>query len=118
MNCEFCNKTFSSRSSLGLHQKTARYCLRLRESTESEDSSFVCEHCSKTFANNHRLSTHKEICDKKKENNISLVYEEQIKHLKKLLEEEKERCRQLQETVSSIALSQKGTTTMNINQNS
>jgi hypothetical protein len=46
--CEYCLKFFCSISSLNNHQKTARYCLSLRNIKSEE---FICEFCKQNFYN-------------------------------------------------------------------
>ena len=43
MKCEFCQKEFKSTSSLNNHQRTAKYCLKIRNVKPSE--SFKCPDC-------------------------------------------------------------------------
>lgn len=46
--CQFCKNTFSSKSILNKHQKTAKYCLSLRNIENT--NKFMCEVCDKTFS--------------------------------------------------------------------
>ena len=62
MECNFCNKMFSSRSSLNAHQKTTKYCLKLQGKIEKNN--FKCEFCNKSFTTKQYLSIHGELCNK------------------------------------------------------
>ncbi len=135
-NCDFCKKTFSTNTILQQHQKTAKYCLRLRG--QELENTFQCKDCLKNFTNKNRLSTHIPICKKileaeyknvekeheilkkqfkKEKEEMRKQFEKENKSLLKQLEEEKERNKQLQETLSKIAMNSKGNTTL-INTNS
>ena len=63
MNCEFCNKEFSSKGNLVVHQASAKYCLVLQGKTNTD---FKCEHCSKIFTYQRNLSEHLNSCKHKK----------------------------------------------------
>ena len=47
MNCEFCNKTFSSKGNLQVHQKKTKSCLDIQN--KSPEKKYNCLYCSKTF---------------------------------------------------------------------
>ena len=64
MDCKFCKKKFSSKSSLNNHQKTANYCLKLQDSND-EINNFNCEFCKKIFTTKQSLLTHLNICKEK-----------------------------------------------------
>jgi hypothetical protein len=55
MNCDICQKSFSSISSLNFHKKTAKYCLEKQGKTNDK---FKCEYCDKIFTTVQRLSEH------------------------------------------------------------
>jgi len=57
MNCEFCNKTFSTKGTLKNHQNTAKYCLELQGN--NLDNKYECKKCYKVFTQKIRLNTHK-----------------------------------------------------------
>ena len=61
MECTFCNKIFSSKSSLNNHQKTTKYCLKLQGKLE-EEGNFICEYCNKKFTLKTNLLNHHGIC--------------------------------------------------------
>ena len=60
MECNFCNKKFSTLSSLNNHKATAKYCLKI----QNKDVKFKCLECEKTFTTNNSLTEHKKICKK------------------------------------------------------
>lgn len=59
MKCEFCGNEFSNKTNLNSHQKTAKYCLELRN---VEVKLYSCEHCKKGFTKLFHLERHQEIC--------------------------------------------------------
>ena len=59
MKCEFCGNEFSNKTSLNSHQKTAKYCLELRN---EQVILYSCEHCKKGFTKPFHLQRHQEIC--------------------------------------------------------
>jgi len=75
--CNFCNKTFISKTILVKHQKTAKYCLE-KQGAKNED--YKCEYCSKILSTRLRLNSHIDICklkDKKSNKYISLSEEKE-----------------------------------------
>jgi hypothetical protein len=91
MDCEFCKKTFSTKGSLSLHQKTAKYCLELQG--KSLENLFTCSHCSKGFTLQSTLNDHFSVCKEKKkidnmekENKIKKEYQLEHKRLQKKYE--------------------------------
>jgi len=63
MKCNFCNKIFSNKSSLNVHQKNTKYCLKLQDKTEL--SNFSCKYCDKSFTSKQTLSVHYTGCKNK-----------------------------------------------------
>ena len=63
MECNFCNKIFASKSSLNVHQKTTKYCLKLQG--KNEEKNFECEYCNKIFTVKINLISHYGICKEK-----------------------------------------------------
>ena len=62
MSCQYCKSIFSGNSALLLHQKSAKYCLKIQE--ETKPKVFKCDACEKVLTTKHRLSTHRDICKK------------------------------------------------------
>lgn len=64
MECSYCNKKFSSKSSLNSHQRTTKYCLKLRD--DSKLNYFKkCEYCDKSFTTKQNLLIHYIECKNK-----------------------------------------------------
>ena len=61
MECEYCEKFFSSISSLNNHKKTAKYCLKL-QNKKDDLNNFKCDDCSKVFYIKQHLSIHLQSC--------------------------------------------------------
>ena len=86
MDCQYCKKTFSSKSSLNNHQKTAKYCLKLQDSN-MEIVNFKCEYCDNYFTIKQHLSNHLLACKEKKDKELQ---EKLSKKDKELQEKDKE----------------------------
>ena len=65
MDCQYCKKTFSSKSSLNNHQKTAKYCIQLQGVENKSENKFICNDCSKIFYQKQHLLTHLQSCKEK-----------------------------------------------------
>jgi hypothetical protein len=86
ISCDFCKKDFSSKGNLKLHQKSAKYCLNIRNKEIVNE--YKCEFCEDIFIRKSILVNHYDICKKKKDieiNNklekIKNNYEQKIKLL-------------------------------------
>ena len=120
MECQYCKKTFSSKSSLNNHQKTAKYCIKLQNNT-NEILCFNCDFCEKIFTTKQVLFNHLQSCknkdfkDKIKEKEAqfqSLLKEKEaqfqsllkdIEHYKERLETQEDQIKELQERLERIA---------------
>jgi DNA-directed RNA polymerase subunit RPC12/RpoP len=60
MECEYCHTVLKTRSALNLHQKTAKYCLQLRDIPQL--TLYACSDCGKQFTVKNSLDRHVEIC--------------------------------------------------------
>jgi len=78
MNCSFCTKTFSSKSSLKYHQKTAKYCLEIQG---KKCTTFKCIYCDKILSTNQHLVEHYLICNQKAIKDSEFKYNENIQNI-------------------------------------
>ena len=60
--CVYCNKEYSSKGILENHQKTAKFCLRLRNTSEIKLDFFKCSYCEDNFTQKDNLDRHYERC--------------------------------------------------------
>ena len=81
MNCQFCNKVFSNKSSLNNHQKTAKYCLKLQDNEETNN--FNCEYCNKIFTTKQNLNIHFLNCKDREIENIRKEKDRDIENIRK-----------------------------------
>ena len=58
LTCEFCNKSFCSKSSLNNHKKTAKYCLEIQNRELIDVKEFKCKYCEKKFCTQELLNKH------------------------------------------------------------
>jgi len=70
VKCEYCQRNFSTISSLNNHKKTALYCIKARKDTKNADH--ICEYCDKSFATKYSLKTHMSTCSTKRETELEL----------------------------------------------
>ena len=59
--CDYCEKEYSSKGTLETHQKTAKFCLRLRNNKE-EIKILKCNYCEDNFTLKCNLERHYETC--------------------------------------------------------
>ena len=88
MNCEFCNASLKTISSLKLHQKTAKYCLSQQNNINTQE--LFCTACDKKFNRKSSLDNHLKICKEnifKKE--LRCEYENREKELVALYEKDR-----------------------------
>jgi hypothetical protein len=109
--CKFCDKSFSTKTNLTYHQKTAKYCLK-KQNVSSDK--FQCEECLKYFSNKSNFERHKESCEyntvkpyKEKIKileNENIMCKEQNKKQEELIKKQEEQIKELQNKIENIAL--------------
>ena len=59
--CEFCNKSFSTKSNLNSHKKNAKICLLNRDNNQNQNTNnFACKYCyidELSYQSNHDQSS-------------------------------------------------------------
>jgi len=64
--CKFCKTELNTKSALNTHQRSSKYCIKLREDNknakEIEHVSYDCEFCKKELSSKYRLNSHLTIC--------------------------------------------------------
>ena len=71
--CEFCGKTFSTKSNLNTHVKTAKKCIKSREKQIITGKIYSCEYCLKVFTRTNCLQNHLKICLEKIKSDRDIV---------------------------------------------
>ena len=61
--CIFCNKNFSSKTTLYTHKTTAKYCLKIQN--VKKDNENKCQYCEKVFTSKQTVIIHLKSCRKK-----------------------------------------------------
>lgn len=64
MECQYCQKILSSKSSLLLHQRKTKYCLKIQGKLEKGE--FNCEYCGQDFTYKSALQMHYQSCSANK----------------------------------------------------
>lgn len=59
--CKFCDRTYSTRSNLVCHQRTAKFCLKIQGKHISKNT-LICFKCKTVFTQRHRLEYHIQRC--------------------------------------------------------
>lgn len=98
--CEFCQKSFASKSSLNLHQKTTKYCLNIQGKYEKK--AYECNFCKKSYTTNNNLDIHLKICEVKEKMDIKQREQFYIDELRK----KDEIIKQKDEIIASFASKQ------------
>jgi len=60
MECKYCKNTFTNKTSLNTHQKTAKYCLKARG--DVIETKYTCHGCTKQFSRKYEYQRHLNIC--------------------------------------------------------
>ena len=100
--CQFCNKEFSSKGNLSIHQKSAKFCLSKRGFVESQitQTQIKCPYCPKLFTSKQMCRFHEEKCNIKtvlqfetyyklkldEKDNLLLLKDQETSFLKKQIE--------------------------------
>ncbi len=82
MECQYCNKNFTVKSSLVHHQKTAKFCIKKQNILVSD--TYKCNYCSKILSTQSRLQTHLKICKTRLQDEKNKEDEKLAKQLKDL----------------------------------
>ncbi len=113
MECQFCKNVFVTKTSLNNHQKTAKYCLKLRN--VKLEINYKCDGCGKTFSRSYHLQRHQKQC-KSNERLYELesklaqsekyieIYKQDNLQKDKIIEEQKETIKDLQLQMQEVAL--------------
>ena len=71
--CEFCEHRYSTKSNMLMHQKTAKKCLMLRDTTIKDVKDVKCDYCEFSSIRKSVLTSHKISCKKLKEQNSKIL---------------------------------------------
>jgi hypothetical protein len=120
MDCKFCKKRLSTKSALNVHQKKAKYCLKIQG--VEKKGGFECNLCGKDFSVKFHLQNHQNICEKNIPN-IKKIKEE-LSNLRKyililrkendMLKEDKKDLQDRYDNLSIIAVKRPTSSTKNI----
>ena len=93
--CDFCKKSYSTRSSLNSHQRTTKACIKIQSEIQNntlKHTQFECEYCKTIFTLEYTLKRHIDICTHKKKSD-SLQEKIYIKKIKEELKTLNDRCK-------------------------
>jgi hypothetical protein len=110
MDCQHCGKHFSTKGNMINHQKSAKYCIKLREETLAD---VTCSGCNKQLCSKQRLETHISTCAKYIETNKVKILEAIIEDKTAVIKKLEDRIRQLELDMKDVAIKSKGRTTTN-----
>jgi hypothetical protein len=83
--CQFCEKTFSSKSNMTNHQKTAKFCINLQN--KDEYKFFECSHCERKFTSHYRQLEHACEKNKKKRDELQIIEQKRKDEETKIIED-------------------------------
>lgn len=113
LKCNFCDKTFSTKSNLNAHLKNTKKCISNRN---IDTKTFNCTFCDKDFSSKQKLTLHIEKCKYQNKvvlQNQILEKDTYILNLEKLLLEKDEKIKELEDKLYDLA--KKPTTIINNN---
>ena len=99
--CETCEKEFTTNSNLTVHQKKAKFCLRLRKELNNEASE-KCIYCEENFKSKIYLQRHYETCKIKKEKEVKENEQKKDELINKLQNEVNEKENKLRNMVETL----------------
>jgi hypothetical protein len=113
MECKYCKNNFTTKTSLNNHQKTAKYCMSLRNI--KIEQSYKCDGCGKIFSRNYHLSRHEQKCrsndrlyqleqEVEKQKQECKEYKIQVQEKDKLLSKYEITIRDLQDKLENVAI--------------
>ena len=103
ISCQYCEHKFSSISNLNFHQKTAKFCLKLRKEQDVKEE-YECEFCCNKYSRKSHLLSHLDNCKNKKSIELEQKYEQEIKNLKKIITRLEYQIKDLQNKNQELAL--------------
>ena len=99
--CEFCKKTYSSKSNLTYHKKTTKSCLALRENVQLEE--YKCSYCEYYSENKNNTKKHETTCKlKPKPKSYEILFRD-YENAMKIIEDLKIQNKDLQDRIQSLA---------------
>lgn len=99
--CEFCKKTYSSKSNLTYHKKTTKSCLALRENVQLEQ--YKCSYCEYYSENKNNTKKHETTCKcKLKPKSYEILFRD-YENAMKIIEDLKIQNKDLQDRIQSLA---------------
>ena len=102
--CDFCHKIFATISSLNLHKKTTKKCLKIQGELNSNQTicNFSCEYCNKNFSTKNNYEVHTKTCKEKQKITELLKIKKELIQYEEERNKEKQIIKQLQEENETI----------------
>ncbi len=114
MECQYCKNIFTTKVSLYNHQKTAKYCLDIRNVKVQE---YSCKNCGRKFNRESNMNRHYKICKvdekaklenriieiEKERDEYKIVLKEKEEIYEKQIEEQKIQIKELQNKLENLA---------------
>lgn len=110
LQCKNCMKQFSTKSSLNVHKKTAKYCISKQGiDINIANNKFICEYCDKNLVTKHRLTEHMHSCKTKEQHmytkkieDCEMKMKEQDKHHDEKMKEKELYILKLEKTIEDL----------------